>query len=183
MLSCFSQLEFPVVSGQHTISKYKSLIHMSSYIYWCLFHVEPNLGLFHFHLTWKTVSISQCNIVSYLMESTGTGQVNVTCPVSSTLSWSAEFKHRNISANAVHVWGDWQHLKGHWVKRERQSWKKSENTYVNTEYCRSFTHLLHLQGVVEFALSAFFIKLVDVTFLFWLPKYISSGQSGKHNAR
>jgi hypothetical protein len=30
MLSCFSQLEFPVVSGQHTISKYKSLVHMSS---------------------------------------------------------------------------------------------------------------------------------------------------------
>jgi hypothetical protein len=26
MLSCFSQLEFPVVSGQHTISKYKSLV-------------------------------------------------------------------------------------------------------------------------------------------------------------
>jgi hypothetical protein len=35
MLSSFSQLEFPVVaSGQHTItiSKYKSLLHMSSYI-------------------------------------------------------------------------------------------------------------------------------------------------------
>jgi hypothetical protein len=48
MLSCFSQLEFPVVSGQLTISKYKSLVHMSSYI-WYLFHVEPNLSLFHFH--------------------------------------------------------------------------------------------------------------------------------------
>jgi hypothetical protein len=23
-------------------------------IYWYLFHVEPNLSLFHFHLTWKT---------------------------------------------------------------------------------------------------------------------------------
>jgi hypothetical protein len=55
------------------------------------------------------------------MEPTGTGQVNVTCPVGSTLSWSVEFKHRNISANAVHVCGDWQHLKGHWVKGERQS--------------------------------------------------------------
>jgi hypothetical protein len=32
MLSCFSQLEFPVVSGQHTISKYRNLVHMSSYI-------------------------------------------------------------------------------------------------------------------------------------------------------
>jgi hypothetical protein len=47
------------------------------------------------------------DLVSYLMEPTGTGQVNVTCPVSSTLSY------RNISPNAVlvHVWGDWQHLK------------------------------------------------------------------------
>jgi hypothetical protein len=61
------------------------------------------------------------DLVSYLMEHTGTGQVNVTCPVGSTLSWSAEFKHRNISANAVHIWGDWQHLKDHWVKGERQS--------------------------------------------------------------
>jgi hypothetical protein len=49
--------------------------------------------------------------------------VNVTCPDGSTLSWSAEFKHTlNISANAVHVCGDWQHLEGHWVKGERQSW-------------------------------------------------------------
>jgi hypothetical protein len=61
------------------------------------------------------------DLVSYLMEPTDTGQVNVTCPVSSTSSWSAEFKHRHISANAVHVCGDWQHLKGHWVKGERQS--------------------------------------------------------------
>jgi hypothetical protein len=38
---------------------------------------------------------------------------NATCPVGSTLSWSAEFKHRNISAHAVHILGDWQHLKGH----------------------------------------------------------------------
>jgi hypothetical protein len=37
------------------------------------------------------------------------------CPVGSTLSWSAEFKHRKISAHAVHIWGDWQHLKGHIV--------------------------------------------------------------------
>jgi hypothetical protein len=46
-------------------------------------HVEPNLSLFHFHFTWKTVSISQCNLpqdlVSFLMEPTSTGQVNVTC--------------------------------------------------------------------------------------------------------
>jgi hypothetical protein len=32
MPSCISQLEFPVVSGQHDISKYRSLVHMSSYI-------------------------------------------------------------------------------------------------------------------------------------------------------
>jgi hypothetical protein len=42
---------------------------------------------------------------------------NLTSQVGSTLSWSAEFKHRNILAiNDVHVCGDWQHLKGHWVK-------------------------------------------------------------------
>jgi hypothetical protein len=60
MPNYFSQLEFPVVSGQHTISKYRSLVH--DLIYWYLFHVEPNLSLFHFHLTWKTVSISKCNL-------------------------------------------------------------------------------------------------------------------------
>jgi hypothetical protein len=32
-------------------------LYMSS---WYLFHVEPNLSLFHFHFTWKTVSISLC---------------------------------------------------------------------------------------------------------------------------
>jgi hypothetical protein len=32
MPSCYSQLEFPVVSGRHTITKYRSLVHMSSYI-------------------------------------------------------------------------------------------------------------------------------------------------------
>jgi hypothetical protein len=75
-----------------------------------------------FSLDRKTVSICAIylDLVSCQMEPTGTGQENVTCPVGSTLSWSAEFKHRHISANAVHVWGDWQHLKGHWVKGERQ---------------------------------------------------------------
>jgi hypothetical protein len=90
---------------------------MSSYI--GTFFMWNQISLFHFHLTWKTVSISLCNLPGscvYLMEPAGTGQVNVTCPVSSTLSWSAEFKHRNISAHAVHIWGDWQHLKGHWEK-------------------------------------------------------------------
>jgi hypothetical protein len=102
MLSCISQLEFSVVSCQHTISKYKSLVHNYVLIY---FHVEPNLSLFHYHLTCKTVSISQCNLPGscVLSDGTGTGQVNVTCPVGSTLSWSAEFKHRNISAIAVHA--------------------------------------------------------------------------------
>jgi hypothetical protein len=60
-----------------------------------------------FIFTWlKTVSISLCNVpgmdlVSCLMEPTGTmdgpyGQVNVTCPVGSTLSWSA---HMNLSTH------------------------------------------------------------------------------------
>jgi hypothetical protein len=115
MRSCFSQLEFPVVSCPHTISKYISLVHVL--IYWYHFHVEPNLSWFHFHLTWKTVSISQCNLpgsgLIWWNKPTGTGQVNATRPVGSTLSWSAQFKHRHISVNAVHVWGDWQHLKGH----------------------------------------------------------------------
>jgi hypothetical protein len=81
MPSFFSQLEFPVVSGQHTLSKYRSLVHtcMSSYS-----------GTF---FMW-----------------------NLTSRVRSTLRWSAELKHRNILANAVHVCGDWQHLKRHWVK-------------------------------------------------------------------
>jgi hypothetical protein len=113
-----------VVSGRHTISKYKSLVHV--FIYWYLFHVEQNLSWFHFHLTWKTVSISQCNLPgSCVLSEYGTYRYwTGKCYLSSRfhLSWSAEFKHRNISANAVHVCGDWQHLKGRWVKGERQSW-------------------------------------------------------------
>jgi hypothetical protein len=125
MPSCFSQLELPVVSGQHTLSKYKSLVHMSSYI-GTFFMWNQISACFMF--TWPEqlysfLSAIYLDLVSYLMGPTGTGQVNVTCPVGSTLSWSAEFKHRNISANAEHVWGDWQHLKGHWVKGERQSWQ------------------------------------------------------------
>jgi hypothetical protein len=72
-----------------------------------------SLGLkncIHIHFS---VQFTVLDLVSYLMGPTGTGQVNVTRPVGSTLSSSAEFKHRNISANAVHVCGDWQHLKGH----------------------------------------------------------------------
>ncbi|XP_064651178.1 glucose-6-phosphate exchanger SLC37A2-like [Lineus longissimus] len=34
---------------------------------------------------------------------------------------------------------------------------------------------LRIPGVVEFSIGLFFIKLVSYTFLFWLPKYISSG--------
>jgi hypothetical protein len=111
MLSCFSQLEFPVVSGQHTISKYKSLVHMSSYIgTFFMYGTKSQPACFIF--TWPEklcpfLSAIYQDLVSYLMEPTGTGQVNVTCPVGSTLSWSAEFKHRNISAisaTAVHIY-------------------------------------------------------------------------------
>jgi hypothetical protein len=103
MLSCFSQLEFPVVSGPHTISKYKSLVHMSSYI-GTFFMWNKILACFIF--TWPEKP--QCNLPgSCVLVSDGTYRYwtgkNVTCPVRSTLSWSAEFKHRNISANAVHV--------------------------------------------------------------------------------
>jgi hypothetical protein len=123
MPSCYSQLEFAVVSGRHTISKHRSLAHMTSYIgtffMWnqisaCFIFTSPE-KLYPF------LCAMYLDLVSCLMEPTGTGQVNVTCPVGSTLSLSAEFKHRNISANAVHIWGDWQHLQGHWVKGERQS--------------------------------------------------------------
>jgi hypothetical protein len=107
MPSYFSQLEFPVVSGQHTISKYRSLVHMSSYS--CPFFMWNQISAC-FIFTWPEqlypfLSAIYLVFVSYLMEPTCTGQVNVTvtCPVGSALSWSAEFKHRNISVNAVHV--------------------------------------------------------------------------------
>jgi hypothetical protein len=117
MPSYFSQLEFPVVSGQHTVSKYRSLVHMFSYKL-APFSCRTKSQLVSFSLNPKncihfSVQFSWI-LCLYLVEPTDTGQVNVTCPVGSTLSWSAEFKHRNISANAVHIWGDWQHLKGHW---------------------------------------------------------------------
>jgi hypothetical protein len=105
-----SLLEFPVVSGQHTISKYRSLVHMSSYI-GTFFMWNQISSWFHFHLTWKTVSISLCNLPGSFVLSDGTYRYwtgkYVTCPVGSTLSWSAEFKYRNTSAHAVHIWGDW----------------------------------------------------------------------------
>jgi hypothetical protein len=51
-------------------------------------------------------------LVSYLIEPTGTGQVNVTCPVGSTLSWSAEFKHKNILDLAfIAFWNQILHFK------------------------------------------------------------------------
>jgi hypothetical protein len=138
MPSCYSQLEFPVVSGQHTISKYRSLVNMSSYIGTFFMWNQISACII---FTWpeKLHSISQCNLpgscVLSVMEPTGTGQVNATCPVGSTLSWSAEIKHRNISANAVHVWGDWQHLKGHWVKGERRNLLSTSLSFVFTQWC------------------------------------------------
>jgi hypothetical protein len=63
------------IPGQHTVSKYKSLVHTCMSSIWYLFHVEPNLSLFHFNLTWKTVyypflSAIYLDLVSYLMEPT-----------------------------------------------------------------------------------------------------------------
>jgi hypothetical protein len=90
--------------------------------YISVFHIQ-HCSIFSCCVGWgrKTKKV-YLDLVSCLMEPTGTGQVNVTCPVGSTLSWSAEFKHRKISAHAVHIWGDWQHLKGHWVKPKISSW-------------------------------------------------------------
>jgi hypothetical protein len=118
MPSYYSQLEFPVVPGKHTISKYRSLVHMSSYI-GTFFMWNQISACFIF--TWPEnlhpfLCAIYLDLVPCLMEPTCTGQVNATCPVGSTLSWSAELKHRNISAHTVHIWWDWQHLKGHWVK-------------------------------------------------------------------
>jgi hypothetical protein len=114
MSSCFSQLEFPVVSGQHYIKI--SLVHMSScfntFFIWnqtsafYLVHVEPNLWACLI-FTWPEklypfLSEIYLVLVSYLIEPTGT-YVNVTCPVSSTLSWSAEFKwtYQHLKIKAI----------------------------------------------------------------------------------
>jgi hypothetical protein len=80
----FHQLEFPVVS----ISKW-SLMSYNSFFMWNQISVC-------FIFTWPEklyplLSAIYLILVSYLMEPTGTGH---TCPVDSTLSWSAEFKHR-----------------------------------------------------------------------------------------
>jgi hypothetical protein len=79
-------------------------VHMSFYIYWTFYMWNQISACFIF--TWPEklypfLSAIYLDLVSYLMEPTGTGQVNVTCPVGSTLSWSAEFKHRNISARRL----------------------------------------------------------------------------------
>jgi hypothetical protein len=94
--SCISQLEFPVVSGRHAISKYMSLF--GTFFMWnqisaCFIFTWPE-QLYPF------LSAIYLDLVSYPVEPS-IGQVNVTCPVGSTLSWSAEFKYWNISANVV----------------------------------------------------------------------------------
>jgi hypothetical protein len=79
MLSCFSQLEFPVVSGQHTLSKYKSLVHMSSLVHFSC-GTKSQLVLFSLDLKnypFRSAIYNYLDLVSYLMEPTGTGQVNV----------------------------------------------------------------------------------------------------------
>jgi hypothetical protein len=138
MPSFFSQLEFPVVSGQHrpTISlniealficphilvpfscgtksqlvsfslDLKNCIHFSVQFTWifpCV--LRKSQRLYHsIYLCERTEGLAMSQPLDVKMDGTGgTGQV--CCPVGSTLSWSAEFKHRNISANAVHVCGD-----------------------------------------------------------------------------
>jgi hypothetical protein len=71
---CYSQLEFPVVSGQHTISKYRRLVHLSSFWYLSSYGTKSQLVSFslalknciHFsvQLTWILCLVS-------LMEPTG----------------------------------------------------------------------------------------------------------------
>jgi hypothetical protein len=65
---------------------------VSVLIYWYLCHVEPNLSLFHFHLIWKTVSISLCNLPG-------------SCVLSDwnllELSSSREVRDRNLSPTIV----------------------------------------------------------------------------------
>jgi hypothetical protein len=103
-----------LVSGQHTVSKYRSLVHMCPHIL-VPFSCGTKSQLASFSLDLK-------NCINFSVQFTWIlcfvwwNMVNATCPVGSTLSWSAEFKHRNISAHTIHIWGDWQHLKGHWVK-------------------------------------------------------------------
>jgi hypothetical protein len=111
---------FPLLLGENPTPKICPHIYIGTFFMWK--HISAR-----FIFTWSEklypfLSAIYLDLVSYLMEPTGTGQVcyPVHCQ---SVPPSAEFKHRNISANAVHmyVWGDWQHLKGHWVKGERQS--------------------------------------------------------------
>jgi len=49
----------------------------------------------------------------------------------------------------------------------------------NPDICRKekaigFFQALHIPGVIEFSLSLFFTKLINYTFLFWLPRYINA---------
>jgi hypothetical protein len=92
MLSYFSQLEFPVVSGQHILYKYQNI----EALYICPHHIFVPFScgtksqLVSFSLDLKNLypflSAIYQDLVSYLMEPTGTEQVNATCPVGSTLS-------------------------------------------------------------------------------------------------
>jgi hypothetical protein len=98
--------------------------------------------------------LSALNLDLDLMEPTGTGQENVTCPLGSTVSWSAEFKQRNISANSVHVCGDWQHPKGHWVKGERQSCQLHVSVCFTQFYSAHIFNCIH-KWILQLNLTAY----------------------------
>jgi hypothetical protein len=77
MPSYFLQMEFPVVSGHQTISKYRSLVHMSSYI--GTFFMWNQISACNFIFTWPEklypfLSAIYLDLVSYMMEPTSTGQ-------------------------------------------------------------------------------------------------------------
>jgi hypothetical protein len=86
MPSYISRLEFQVVSVQHTISKYRSLVHLCPHILVPFSCGTKSQLVSCFIFTWPEklhpfLSAIYLDLVSYLMEPTGTGQVNVTCPV------------------------------------------------------------------------------------------------------
>jgi hypothetical protein len=121
------QVAFIIEPGLRTLSKYRSFVYLSSYV-----NEKPNLSILlmlHFHLTWKTVPISQYTLPGSLVLSDWNYlyfpfhfsldlknwthfSVHFTwflCVIWMNLPvklpvqyWSAEFKHINISAKAVH---------------------------------------------------------------------------------
>lgn len=60
---------------------------------------------------------------------------------------------------------------------ERTHLLTNQSDSLNEERAIGFVEACMIPGVVEFSLSLFFSKLVNYTFLYWLPLYVKSSST------